>query len=1021
MKTSINILLILSILFTSLSTGAKVQLELAKGQRIAFSYNKNKLKIHKSNFPRYNYEIDDNYEIELQVRNKLDENKYIIDVFLKRYIFNNYDKNRADVHFDSMFPPEDDETLFLRFPSFNYGLLCNLEITVGLDLQKNEIVLLENEQRESKIRSIIISSGFNDEATKDIVDQIDDEVIKITTIVEEYLLRFNNAFFQKKDAAQIDKNDNIVSRTDDYIRLKSSRDFEKDGRKNHEKRESALCVKSGLLNEMYIETVENPIELDHGRMSATVIEKETYLLIKDSNNYSDSVKISGTILNPVCNQVQVRILNFPVGLDKKIYSAKLNHDNQFSIEIPFYREGFITVLNSDNTTIKWSSSTIVIYAEPGDSIDFTDGGSTKENLIVFNADRKIENDFIQQGFADKLNIGIMRRGIVFPLMNSRHTEEFINKSASIIDFINSEKLQKDDLPFDSSGKFKRFFINENEMHKLLLATSLLRFYYNVEAESESEKVAKIFSDLRYFVKNFEIMRYYEEYGHFSRGAMFGYVDYRFNKNSSYSNSSMPFKQGVSPFWKQYVVRYDKSRVWSYMKLILTGSALAREQVSFLKRNFSSSNRYSNYGDLAWFGGQKELAKQVLSSSKDTNLNAYIETEIEKAETLFSGRIYEERLFLTKEGDSVSINDFLGEKACVINIATDWAQNRYLFDEISEKHPDVNAIVINEGVDYSEWLNYIEKADAKAIQLFLKNEKQNLGELFFRYYHHSEVIVFDSNGELLDFRADIYRINSYIEKAKNPLPKKKEVNKSTLIGIIWFLGGSLLVFLLGFLIFKFKMHQKIRKQKREKRLSELQLSAIRAQMNPHFLFNSLNSVQNLIQKQKGTEAHLYLSDLSGLIRRVMKNSQHEEISLAEELDTLNQYIKLEQLRFDFEYTQSVDPLIDQNHFMIPSMILQPVAENAILHGLQNKKGDKRLSVEVFKQDKTIQIKIEDNGIGLEASKKIKKNSNGIGLNLNEERLKIMQDKYGGNYSFKLIDLFAQNREGTRIEIIIPEEV
>jgi LytS/YehU family sensor histidine kinase len=217
-----------------------------------------------------------------------------------------------------------------------------------------------------------------------------------------------------------------------------------------------------------------------------------------------------------------------------------------------------------------------------------------------------------------------------------------------------------------------------------------------------------------------------------------------------------------------------------------------------------------------------------------------------------------------------------------------------------------------------------------------------------------------------------------------------------------------------------MKQRLKKQMQEKRLRELQMAAIRAQMNPHFLFNSLNSVQNLIQQNRAQEAHLYLSDFAGMIRKVLRNSDKEEVSLAEEIEMLKQYLNLEQLRFDFSYNIEVDPKIDQNLFMVPSMILQPVAENAILHGLQNKTGDKKLSIQIQKIGSTIQISIEDNGIGIKEAKKLKTNSNGVGLRMNEERIKMMKDKYGGNYSFKLIDLTEQGTEGTRVEIVIPEE-
>ena len=149
--------------------------------------------------------------------------------------------------------------------------------------------------------------------------------------------------------------------------------------------------------------------------------------------------------------------------------------------------------------------------------------------------------------------------------------------------------------------------------------------------------------------------------------------------------------------------------------------------------------------------------------------------------------------------------------------------------------------------------------------------------------------------------------------------------------------------------------------------------------------------------------MYLSDFAGLIRKVLRNSDKEEVSLAEELETLEQYLHLEKLRFDFEFAIEVDKGIDQNLFMLPSMILQPVAENALMHGLQHKTGDKKLSIQIHKIGSSIQITIEDNGVGIEAAKKLKTNSNGVGLRMNEERIQMMKEKYGGNYSFKLIDL------------------
>ena len=199
---------------------------------------------------------------------------------------------------------------------------------------------------------------------------------------------------------------------------------------------------------------------------------------------------------------------------------------------------------------------------------------------------------------------------------------------------------------------------------------------------------------------------------------------------------------------------------------------------------------------------------------------------------------------------------------------------------------------------------------------------------------------------------------------------------------------------------------------------MELTAIRSQMNPHFLFNSLNSVQNLVQQNKGREAHLYLSDFAGLIRKVLNNSEKEEVSLAEELEMINQYLNLEKLRFDFEYTISVDHEVDTHNTMVPSMLIQPFVENAILHGLQNKTDDRKLRVEIEKEHAGVKICIEDNGIGREAAGEISREKNGKGTKLVKERLEILQQKNKEKYELKVIDL--EDHSGTRVEILIPEE-
>ena len=165
--------------------------------------------------------------------------------------------------------------------------------------------------------------------------------------------------------------------------------------------------------------------------------------------------------------------------------------------------------------------------------------------------------------------------------------------------------------------------------------------------------------------------------------------------------------------------------------------------------------------------------------------------------------------------------------------------------------------------------------------------------------------------------------------------------------------------------------------------------------------------------------MYLSDFAGVIRKVLQNSEKEEVSLAEELEMTKQYLNLEKLRFDFDFTISTANDIDTNNTMIPSLLLQPFAENAVIHGLQNKSGKRQLNIETFRENSGIKITIEDNGVGRKIAREIATEKNGKGSKLMKERLEILQQKQGEKYHLEIIDI-AGEKTGTRVEIIIPEE-
>lgn len=204
-------------------------------------------------------------------------------------------------------------------------------------------------------------------------------------------------------------------------------------------------------------------------------------------------------------------------------------------------------------------------------------------------------------------------------------------------------------------------------------------------------------------------------------------------------------------------------------------------------------------------------------------------------------------------------------------------------------------------------------------------------------------------------------------------------------------------------------------------------ALRSQMNPHFIFNSLNSIQNFVLKNDVDSANYYLSNFSTLMRKVLEYSQYNYITLNEELDMIRLYLKMEHMRFSkkFELEIKVDPKIDQHLVRIPPMLLQPYLENAILHGLQLIKHKGLLEVLVSDMGYYMVIKIIDNGIGREKAKAIRERSGhkSRGLANIEKRIQLYNSLSDKPLSVNIFDITNDQGEpaGTRVEITVPYDM
>ncbi|MEO8759842.1 MAG: histidine kinase, partial [Bacteroidia bacterium] len=248
---------------------------------------------------------------------------------------------------------------------------------------------------------------------------------------------------------------------------------------------------------------------------------------------------------------------------------------------------------------------------------------------------------------------------------------------------------------------------------------------------------------------------------------------------------------------------------------------------------------------------------------------------------------------------------------------------------------------------------------------------------------------------------------------------------------WFILSALIFIVLVILIiFRIRLNQIKREQEKESKtqieIAKNELKALRAQMNPHFLFNSLNSIQHYILNNNGDEAAFYLNRFAKLMRMILNNSEKSSITLNEEIEALKIYIDLERMRFSnlFEFEITVNKNLDADYEQIPPMLLQPYVENAILHGLMPKNAAGFLKIHFFIKDNFIHVSIEDNGIGRKKAQELKnqsrKNHASMGMKITTDRLRLLSDVQQTSYSVNFTDLYdeKQNAAGTRVEIVWP---
>ncbi|HDY76123.1 MAG TPA: sensor histidine kinase, partial [Candidatus Marinimicrobia bacterium] len=257
-----------------------------------------------------------------------------------------------------------------------------------------------------------------------------------------------------------------------------------------------------------------------------------------------------------------------------------------------------------------------------------------------------------------------------------------------------------------------------------------------------------------------------------------------------------------------------------------------------------------------------------------------------------------------------------------------------------------------------------------------------------------------------------------------LSKENELRNLQVRQSRFFLFGmvGLAVFIIVFAIFIVRQNR----LKSEQQNVLIRQKLLRSQMNPHFIFNSLASIQNTIISNNPEKATRYLARFSKLVRNILDSSVEELIPLEEEISTIENYLELQKFRYPdkFDFKIEIDPELDTDSLLIPAMLVQPFIENSIEHGVKHKEGKGNIRVRFKKKDDLLVIEVEDDGIGREKAQELlmeqEKDHKSLSTGIILERLKVLNRKRKRKITIEITDLVDSNGNplGTLVRTTIP---
>ncbi|WP_278020122.1 tetratricopeptide repeat-containing sensor histidine kinase [Flavobacterium ginsengisoli] len=405
----------------------------------------------------------------------------------------------------------------------------------------------------------------------------------------------------------------------------------------------------------------------------------------------------------------------------------------------------------------------------------------------------------------------------------------------------------------------------------------------------------------------------------------------------------------------------------------------------------------------------ESYKKALKYAKDKPEEVKIKNEI--AKVYVADNQFDKALAINEKllADAKTNNDFTTEIKQLQSLAS-------LYFEKKEPEKAISSLKEAYNLSFQKGnSSEARKSLSSLIKYYkTKGEDKESMALYEQFFDNFEQLI-KSDTTLIDAKTFQVTEDKIRQLEKEKVLKDELISKKNSFN--YFLLGSIgLLLLLFFFIVKALYSIRIKNK-------EIALQSLRREMNPHFIFNSLNSVNQFIAENKELEANKYLTSYSNLMRNMMENSNKDFISLDKEVEQLKKYLDLEHLRFQdkFDFEIVVDESLDTERVFVPNMIMQPHLENAIWHGLRylDKKGFLSLRFE-YKNGK-INVIIDDNGIGLTKSRELKTTNQKIyesrGLNNTKERIDLLNELYKKDISFTISEK-EEPKSGTIVQIVFP---